>query len=122
MHEPDPPRSVILLAEDEAIIALELADSLERDGFVVAGPFTTCAAAEAWLKVNEPTGAILDNTLRDGPCVKLAGDLKARGIPFVVYSGHDRTTDLSAVFKDVPWIVKPAPIETLFGALHSALA
>ena len=47
MNEPDRSRPRILLAEDEAIIALELAESLERDGFAVAGPFTTCTAAEA---------------------------------------------------------------------------
>jgi hypothetical protein len=33
-------RPVVLLAEDEAIIALELADSLALEGFEVAGPLT----------------------------------------------------------------------------------
>ena len=116
------PRPLILLAEDEALIALELADSLERDGFAVAGPFTTCAAAEAWLEANEPSGAILDNALKDGPCEVLARDLRARGVPFLVYSGHGRTADLPKVFEDVPWIVKPVPTEALLRALRSTLS
>ena len=122
MNNSDTPRPVILLAEDEAIIALELAESLERDGFAVAGPFTTCTAAEAWLKAHEPSGAILDNALKDGPCEVLARDLRQRGIPFLVYSGHSRTPDLPEVFADVPWIVKPALPEALLQALRLSLA
>jgi CheY-like chemotaxis protein len=90
-----PPRRCILLAEDSAIIGLELADTLECEGFQVAGPFTTCAAAEAWLAAHEPAAAILDNTLKDGPCERLAEDLRRRGIPFIVYSGHDRDAGLA---------------------------
>jgi hypothetical protein len=42
-------RPLILLAEDEAIIAIELADSLTAPGFDVAGPFATCADATSFL-------------------------------------------------------------------------
>jgi DNA-binding response OmpR family regulator len=122
MTAPDAPRPLILLAEDEALIALELADSLEQEGFDVAGPFSTCAAAEACLRQVEPSGAILDNALKDGPCETLASDLRARGIPFLVYSGHGRADALPAVFDGVPWIVKPVPTEILLRALRSALA
>src|SRR5918998_486379 len=84
-------RPVILLAEDEAIIGFELADSLALEGFEVAGPFDTCSEAEKWLKsARQVDGAILDNALKDGLCDTLARDLKNRGVPFVVYSGHDR--------------------------------
>lgn len=41
---------LVLLAEDEAIIAIELEDSLIEAGFAVAGPFATCSQAEAWLE------------------------------------------------------------------------
>lgn len=114
-------RPIILLAEDEAIIALELAETLEEAGFEIAGPFTTCAEAELWLKAHRPSGAILDNELKDGPCEVLAGDLKARGVPFLVYSGHRRTADLPPVFHDVPWIVKPLSTPGLVSALRSTL-
>lgn len=121
MDAPDPPNAVILLAEDEAVIALELAEGLERDGFVVAGPFTTCQGAEAWLRTNEPAGAILDNALKDGPCEALAGDLRARGVPFIVYSGHGRPADLLPAFQEAPWIIKPVPTEVLLSKLREAL-
>ena len=38
-------RQVVLLAEDEAIIGFELAESLRLEGFEVAGPFDTCGSA-----------------------------------------------------------------------------
>ena len=47
-------RPLILLAEDEAIIAVELQESLSDSGFSVVGPFATCAEAEAWLKTGTP--------------------------------------------------------------------
>src|SRR5918998_4306378 len=86
-------RPVVLVAEDEAIIALELEGSLKAAGFDIAGPFATCAAAEGWLKTGRPAAAILDNTLKDGPCDKLAADLKARRVPIVIYSGHAKGDD-----------------------------
>lgn len=114
-------RPCILLAEDEAITGLELADSLEREGFAVAGPFATCSDAEHWLKSNEPSAAILDNSLKDGPCDALASDLRDRGVPFVIYSGHSRTADLPDVFQDARWIVKPIRTEALLQVLRSCL-
>ena len=113
----------MLLAEDEAIIAFELADSLGLEGFEVAGPFDGCASAEAWLRAaGHVDGAILDNALRDGPCTALARDLASRDIPFVVYSGHIRSCETPREFGDAPWIVKPVPFEALVHSLRTAMA
>ncbi len=75
-------RPLVLVAEDEAIIALELEDSLKAAGFDIAGPFTTCAGAERWIETGRPSAAILDYALKDGPCEKLATDLKSQGVPW----------------------------------------
>ena len=116
-------RQVVLVAEDEAIIGFELAESLRLEGFVVAGPFDTCASAEAWLRsAGYIHGANLDNSLRDGPCSALARDLRSRGIPFVVYSGHSRSQEALSEFGDAPWVVKPVPFEVLLRALQTAVA
>ncbi len=116
-------RQVVLVAEDEAIIGFELAESLRLEGFEVAGPFDTCASAEAWLRsADHLQGAILDNSLRDGPCTALARDLRSRGIPFVVYSGHSRSQEAPSKFGDAPWVVKPVPFEVLLRALQTAIA
>jgi DNA-binding response OmpR family regulator len=116
-------RQVVLVAEDEAIIGFELAESLRLEGFEVAGPFDTCGSAEAWLRsADYIQGAILDNSLRDGPCTALARDLRSRGIPFVVYSGHSRGQETLSEFDDAPWVVKPVLFEVLLRALQTAIA
>jgi hypothetical protein len=85
------------------------------------GPFDTCASAETWLKSADPIqGAILDYKLRDGPCTALARDLRTRGIPFIVYSGHSRSAEAEPEFGDAPWLVKPVPFEDLLRALQAA--
>jgi DNA-binding NtrC family response regulator len=123
LDTPGANRQVVLVAEDEAIIGVELAESLRLEGFEVAGPFDTCASAEAWLRsADHLQGAILDNSLRDGPCTVLARDLRSRGIPFVVYSGHSRSQEAPSEFGDAPWVVKPVPFEVLLRALQTAIA
>jgi DNA-binding response OmpR family regulator len=110
-------RPVILLAEDEAIIAIELADSLQADGFDVAGPFATCADAEKWLKTAVPDAAILDNLLKDGPCDALASDLSRQGIPVVMFSGHDQPVPAFPTNWRGPWVTKPVAFPTLLDTL-----
>lgn len=114
----DSARALVLVAEDEAIIALELEESLKAAGFDIAGPFASCADAETWLESGQPAAAILDNALKDGPCEKLAADLKARGVPVVIYSGHAKGEDPFSNEWDGPWIVKPVHFPMLVAALQ----
>ena len=119
LDTPGTNRQVVLVAEDEAIIGFELAESLRLEGFEVAGPFDTCASAEAWFRLADHLEGA---TLRDGPCTALARDLRSRGIPFVVYSGHSRSQEAPSEFGDAPWVVKPVPFEVLLRALQTAIA
>jgi DNA-binding response OmpR family regulator len=115
-------RPLVLVAEDEAIIALELEETLNAAGFDIAGPFATCAAAEDWLRTGHPVAAILDNVLKDGPCDKLAADLKHCGIPVVIYSGHDKGEDPFSSAWNGPWLVKPLEFTTLVDALRDEMS
>jgi AmiR/NasT family two-component response regulator len=45
LTEASQPRCLVLLVEDEAIVAMDLQDELQEAGYAVAGPFDTCAAA-----------------------------------------------------------------------------
>ena len=109
-------RPLILLAEDEAIIAIELAESLIDAGFQVAGPFATCAEAEEWLKSGEPDAAILDNLLKDGLCHALAAELSSRDVPLIVFSGQDAPDGSSADWK-ATWVTKPVATPILIELL-----
>ena len=61
-------KPLVLVLEDEALIALNLQDELQDAGYEVAGPFTACSAALEWLQTATPDMAILDATLKDGSC------------------------------------------------------
>jgi DNA-binding response OmpR family regulator len=111
-------RPLILLAEDEAIIAVELQESLSDSGFSVAGPFATCAEAEAWLKTGTPDAAILDHALKDGPCDELAADLSRRGVPTLIFTGHDAPREMLADLHAATWITKPVAFPELLSALR----
>jgi DNA-binding response OmpR family regulator len=113
-----PSRPVVLVAEDEAIIAIELEDGLTRAGFEVAGPFATCSQAEAWLQQGCPDAAILDHELKDGPCDTLIADLSRRGIPIIVFTGREMSRTPTPTAATATWVAKPVAFPALLTALR----
>lgn len=117
-----PTSCLVLLVEDETIIAMTLEDDLRDAGYEVAGPFSTCADALGWLKSHTPDSAVLDTMLKDGTCKDLALQLNDRGIPFVIYSGHPEDKNTLSEFMDAIWIGKPAPHRRIIEALAKVLS
>jgi DNA-binding response OmpR family regulator len=110
-------RGCVLLVEDEAVIAVALQDDLEEVGYKVAGPFTVCADALAWLESHQPTFAVLDTVLKDGPCKDVALKLNSLGVPFLVYSGMPENMNALPELARAPWIEKPATAQAVLHAL-----
>jgi DNA-binding NtrC family response regulator len=102
-----------MIVEDQALIGMSLEAYLEEAGFLVAGPFPSCADALQWLESNTPQVAVLDVSLTDGTALPIARELKGRNTPFAVYSGLPFSANLPEEFDDVPWLEKPAPREEL---------
>ena len=113
---PPKPSRLVLIAEDDALIGLNMQDELERVGYAVAGPFSTCAQAMHWLSANRPDVAVLDLHLRDGACVELATELTRLEVPFAVYSGEIKG-DTHPAFRGGTWINKPAITSTILDAV-----
>jgi DNA-binding response OmpR family regulator len=112
---------LILVVEDEAVIALGIQDELQDAGYRVAGPYTTCSAALEWLQAATPDAAILDAVLKDGPCRDVALALSHRGVPFLIYSGHREDHPMLGEFHHVNWIEKPVPAQELVQACQQLL-
>ena len=112
----------ILIAEDEALISVILSGDLSDEGYLIAGPFSRGGDALAWLADNTPDVAIVDYMLRDGPCTTLTRALRERGVPFVIFSGYARGTDIDDELRDVPWFDKPASSDELLAALAALAA
>jgi DNA-binding response OmpR family regulator len=114
-------KPLILILEDEALIALNLQDELQDSGHEVVGPFTDCSAALGWLQTVTPDMAILDATLKDGLCREIALELSHREVPFLIYSGHQEDRHLLSEFDHITWIEKPVPAANLVQACQQLL-
>jgi DNA-binding response OmpR family regulator len=112
----------VLVLEDEAVISLVIAEELFSYGYEVAGPFGRATEALAWLKQNSVDLAILDYELKDGSCLPVAQELNHRRIPFMIFSAGSPPAKQGAEFDGVPWVGKPASIETLLDALDELTA
>jgi DNA-binding NtrC family response regulator len=97
----------ILIVEDEALIALEVANAFQEAGATVT---TTSSLRQAIVLVEHDglSAVILDHTLADGDSRKVRERLKARGVPFVIYTGYGAFKDA-----DGPVIHKPAKSSVL---------
>lgn len=103
----------ILLIEDEVLIALQVSDALEDEGFEVIGPCQTVAQALDQLRTVDCCDAVvLDANLRNESALPVARALAALGIPFVVTTGYDRH-QLHAELATAPLLRKPLRPEDL---------
>ena len=99
------------------LIALDIAQAFERAGASVT---TTTTVRHALILVEHDglSAAIMDHGLSDGDSTQLCARLKARGIPYVSYSGFD---PVKGADKDAPYISKPATMETILSAVEEML-
>ncbi|WP_201865108.1 response regulator [Microvirga soli] len=121
MNQPANSRPLVLILEDEALIALNVQDELQDAGYEVAGPFSACSAALEWLRTTTPDMAILDTTLKDGHCREIALELSRREVPFLIYSGYQEDQQHLSDFQHIAWIEKPVPSGTLVQACQQVL-
>jgi len=99
---------VVLLAESDAVIGMDLSDALEQAAYRVLGPADNTAEALRLLEQETPTLAVLDVQLKDGRCTQLIRELRARGVHFVVHSGARQDQRLNGDVRGAPWLTKPA--------------
>jgi DNA-binding NarL/FixJ family response regulator len=107
----------VLILEDEPIIALDLAATIEAADGCVVGPAGTVAAALALLEDQDVSGAILDANLPDGELTPVAILLIERGIPLVIYSAIGAPDELRKHHPDVPVCLKPTMSDRVVEAL-----
>ena len=109
---------LILIAEDQPLIALDITLAFEDEGAWVMRARTL---QEALLGVESPdlSVAILDHALSDGDCSKVCARMKERNIPFITYSGHD---DLGMSCREGVHVKKPASMSVLVATVKGLIA
>ncbi|MGF1553550.1 MAG: response regulator [Paracoccaceae bacterium] len=112
----------VLLVEDEALVALDVAWTLEDAGAVVLGPAATLEQAVGAAAAEAIDAAVMDVSLRGIEAFPALDTLAHRGVPFVLHTGHLRRGDLAGAYPDAPLVPKPATPESLLVALARCLA
>ena len=110
----------VLLVEDEYLLALEIADAIERAGGAVAGPFPECARALPYATGGSVDAAVLNVKVRDGNTYPVTILLPDAGIPFVFATGQSIATE-PPEWSAATWISKPYEPEELVRVLAGML-
>ena len=111
---------LILLVEDEPLVALDVEKALRAAGarvvsagYVESGLYTTEHPALC--------AAVVDLHLGDGNGTAICRRLRHLGVPFVVHTGYPPVL-IASEWPDVPIISKPAPTEQIITALVGLLS
>jgi len=108
--------TTILVAEDEYLVADDLARELVEHGVTVIGPFASLDAALDAIATQRPDLAVLDVNLRGDPVFPLADVLNEQHVPFVFATGYDAHA-IPYRFAMVPRYEKPFRTSSLLAAL-----
>ena len=99
---------VILIIEDETLIAMDLEDTLEDIGHSVVGIAASPRQALFLLDRHRPEidAVLLDANLGGVSALPIARRLREIDVPFVITSGYEQHELLREGF-DAPWVSKP---------------
>jgi DNA-binding response OmpR family regulator len=110
---------LILVVEDELLIAMELVALLEGGGFEVLGPASTVEAALRLLDQRRPDAALLDLNLRGEMVTPVARFLRRMAVPFAIASAYGSSTwPRDDALDGVPNLGKPTSPRTLIAAMR----
>ena len=102
----------VMIVEDEALVAMVVAESLTELGYLVIGPYSRASAAMAAIKDDDIDAAILDVNLGGELVYPLADALVTRAVPFIFVTGYGAES-IDRRFANVPILQKPIERLTL---------
>jgi DNA-binding NtrC family response regulator len=97
----------ILIAEDEAMIALDLESVLQDLGCEVIGPVANVEDLVQQFEAHRPDGALLDINLRGKQVFAVLPRLIQQGLPVIIMSGYDDIALIPQDFRALPRLSKP---------------
>lgn len=115
-------RALVLVAEDQPLIALDVALAIEDAGGVVAGPAASVRECLDLIESQPIVAAILDVNLTDGDISPVAEALMLAGVPIIVQTGIGLPPELAARFPDLVVQIKPCVAATLVVQLEALIA
>ena len=112
---------IVLVVEDDFLIALDLCAAIEQCGHGVLGPVHTADQAQRIVATQQFDAALLDTTLAHGETSEpIADALSKRNIPFIVVSGYERR-QLPGALRAAPLVAKPFETAEIVAAVSGLL-
>jgi two-component sensor histidine kinase/CheY-like chemotaxis protein len=115
-----PTRGTVMLVEDEALVAIMMADLLAGLGYGVLGPIASVAQSVRPAEEAEVDAALLDVTLGGERIYPVAEILSNRGIPYAFLTGYGRE-GIDPRFAGVTVLQKPVDEVALAVFLEHAI-
>ena len=110
----------VLVAEDDALVALDLMTTLQTAGYVVVGPVSSVAEAQTIIDGEPPDAALLDLEFADAGAAPVAAALLAGDVPFAVLTDGDGL-DLESALAGAPRLAEPVRPDALLSTVHDLL-
>jgi len=122
VHEEAQSAPLVMIVEDEAVVALDLELTLRDEGYRVLGPVATVATGLELLLAHRPDFAVLDFNLGGEPVTSVALQLRRMAVPFVLVSAHPKVqSGSSPAFDGVTNIGKPLDHRALLQTISATL-
>ncbi|MEB3415935.1 hypothetical protein VCJ71_07640 [Alteriqipengyuania sp. WL0013] len=115
-----PENQKILVLDDEALIAFDLAATVANLGYAVAGPAISLDEGFRIFEAENPDLALLDIDVDGSPVWPLARKLAAKGCRLVFVSADVSHSQLCDEFSRSPLIEKPASPAQIGEAISAA--
>lgn len=112
----------ILVLEDEVLLALDAAETLEELGAVVVGPVHRVDAALALLDRERPDAALLDVNINGDTSAAVASRLVEESIPFVLATGYGSQSGISGHVAVIDKPYNRSQLQAAFLAIFSGEA
>ena len=121
-HRIDSAMNDVMIVDDEALILMDLANTIQRLGYSVHSQSTTLDGAESSLDSGRPDVVLLDIDVAGRPAWPVARRARKLGVPVIFVSANTDHNELKTEFADCSRLDKPASPQQVGEALHTALA
>lgn len=111
----------ILVLEDEAILALDLALTIEDEGATVEGPLHRLDQTMAFDDLGRLDAAILDVDICGTEVFAFADRLRAENVPIIFHTGRSELTRLRIRYPEAQIVRKPSPSRQVVTMLRQAV-
>lgn len=114
-------RPLVLILEDEPLIAMLVEDWLVELGYEPVGPYSRGTEALEVVRSQDLDAAILDIPLKNDTCYPVADALMSNNVPFAFATGRSDDDAIPSRLEGTPMLRKPYNLQAMRTVLEALL-